>query len=96
MERFYGIITALISLFCMGIWHPIVIKGEYYFGKRVCAPVFLAVGVICMVCSVLCSNLIVSIALALFGICSLWAIFEVIKQEDRVKRGWFPKRNQSK
>ena len=34
MLNFYGIIIAFASFFVIGIFHPIVIKGEYYFSEK--------------------------------------------------------------
>lgn len=35
MLNFYGIIIAFASFFVIGIFHPIVIKGEYYFSEKI-------------------------------------------------------------
>lgn len=34
--NYSGIIVGLISLAIIGLWHFIVIKGEYLLGKRIC------------------------------------------------------------
>ncbi len=91
MERFYGIMIGIICFISIGVWHPIVIKGEYYFGKKVCIPVFALIGLICVGLSLIFEHLVVSVGLAVFGFSALWGIGEVIHQEKRVKKGWFPK-----
>lgn len=87
-----GVLLGILSFLIIGIWHPIVIKGEYHFGRRVCALVFAVIGVVCIVLSLLAENAFVSVAAALFGFSALWGVREVREQEERVKRGWFPKK----
>ena len=41
----------------------------------------------------LTDNTEISVLLALFGFSALWGIREVVEQERRVAKGWFPKRN---
>ena len=45
--NYTGIIIGLGTFLIIGIFHPIVIKAEYYFGKR-CWWAFLLVGAACM------------------------------------------------
>lgn len=96
MGHFYGILIGLLSFVSIGLWHPIVIKGEYYFGKKICAPVFAIVGVICICLSLLFENQIASVGFAVFGFSALWGVKEVFDQEKRVQKGWFPKRGPKK
>ncbi len=84
-----GIIIGVISFLSIGVFHPIVIKSEYYFGKE-CWPVFLVAGIILMAISAFVSNVILSSALAVIGMSSWWSILELFEQEQRVKKGWFP------
>ena len=84
-----GIIIGAISFLSIGVFHPIVIKSEYYFGKE-CWPVFLAAGIVLMVISAFVSNVILSSALAVISTSSWWSILELFEQEKRVEKGWFP------
>jgi len=84
-----GIIIGAISFLSIGVFHPIVIKSEYYFGKE-CWPVFLVAGIILMVISALVPGVILSSALAVIGMSSWWSILELFEQEKRVQKGWFP------
>ncbi|MTK13076.1 MAG: DUF4491 family protein, partial [Clostridiaceae bacterium] len=43
--NFQGVTIGLISFLIIGIFHPIVIKAEYYFSKKIW-PVFLIVGIV--------------------------------------------------
>ena len=45
-----GVVIAVIAFLLIGVFHPIVIKAEYYFGKRVW-PVFLLAGLIFLAAS---------------------------------------------
>ncbi|MDR0912735.1 MAG: DUF4491 family protein [Methanobrevibacter sp.] len=92
--NFEGIIIGLASFLIIGIFHPIVIKSEYYIGKKVW-PVFLILGIITLVISLFLNNTILSIIVGIVGFTLLWSIHEVIEQEKRVQKGWFqfnPKR----
>lgn len=40
--NFSGILIGVLIFFLIGLFHPIVIYAEYYFGSR-CWPVFLLV-----------------------------------------------------
>lgn len=88
--NYYGIALGAISFLIIGIFHPLVIKGEYYFGKKIWW-LFLFVGIICSVLSLLFENTILSITLGVFGFASFWGIKEVFEQEKRVMEGRFPK-----
>ena len=81
-----GLFTFLI----IGISHPIVIKTEYYFGTR---PwwIFLLVGIAAIVAAVIVGDLIASSLLGVTGFTAFWAIKELFEQEQRVRRGWFPR-----
>jgi hypothetical protein len=87
--QFQGIIIAIGVFLIIGILHPIVIKAEYYFSKNVW-PVFLVSGLVCISASLFIENTIPSVLLAVLGSSLLWSIHELIEQEERVKKGWFP------
>jgi len=87
--NFQGITIGIIAFAIIGIFHPIVIKTEYYFGKKVW-PVFLAVGVLLIGLSLFINSSIISAITGVIGFSSLWSIHEIIEQEERVKKGWFP------
>lgn len=86
---FTGIIIAISTFLIIGLFHPIVIKTEYYFGTR---PwwVYLVVGIVCIVCSLLIANTIFSAIVGVVGASALWGIGELFEQRQRVKKGWFP------
>ncbi|MDD5862389.1 MAG: DUF4491 family protein [Prevotella sp.] len=88
---FEGIIIALSTFFIIGLFHPVVIKTEYYFGTR---PwwIFLLTGLAAVIGSMLISNTMVSAIVGVLGASLLWSIGELFEQKKRVERGWFPKR----
>ena len=87
--NFYGLIIGVATFLLIGCCHVIVVKAEYHFSKKIW-PVFLVVGIVSLVLSLLVSDSIISGLVAVFGISCLWSIKELIEQEERVKKGWFP------
>ena len=84
-----GIITGIISFLIIGILHPVVVKGEYYFSSKIW-PVFLVLGLMACAGSLMIQSELVSSILGVLGCCLLWCIRELKEQEERVKKGWFP------
>ena len=89
MLYFTGLIIAVCTFLIIGFFHPIVIKTEYYLGTK---PwwLFLVGGVVCIVCSLLIENTIVSSIVGVVGASMLWSIGEIFAQKKRVEKGWFP------
>ncbi len=87
--NYYGLVTAAVTFLIIGIFHPIVIKSEYYFGTR-CWWVFLVAGLLFIASSLLLNSLMGSIILGVIGCSCLWSILEIFEQKQRVKKGWFP------
>jgi hypothetical protein len=88
---FDGIIIGLIAFIMIGVFHPLVIYGEYYFGIKIW-PFFLCFGIIVCIISVIIKNTIISAMMGIVGFSSFWSIFELFKQKKRVDKGWFPKK----
>lgn len=84
-----GILIGLATFLTIGIFHPIVIKAEYYFGRRSWWA-FLFVGIATLAASLFVTNELASILLGVVGFSSLWGILEIFQQHKRVQRGWFP------
>lgn len=87
---FSGLIIAFATFLTIGIWHPIVIKTEYYFGTRPWV-IYLLVGIACIVSALFIENTILSAVVGVFGASALWGIGELFQQRRRVEKGWFPK-----
>lgn len=85
-----GVIIGAAVFFIIGIYHPIVIKAEYYFGTKIW-PLFLVFGIAGICASLFLASHIFSALCAVWGFSSLWAIRELFEQKTRVEKGWFPK-----
>ena len=87
--NFSGIIIGVATFLIIGLFHPLVIKAEYYIGVKSWW-LFLLLGIISVVASLLVENLTLSILLGVVAFSSFWSIGEVFEQKKRVERGWFP------
>ena len=87
---FEGALLGLCTFLIIGLFHPIVIKGEYYFGTR-CWWVFLFSGILLLAGARLGSDLFGIAILGITGFSCLWSILEIFEQRERVRKGWFPK-----
>ena len=85
------IFTVAAGAICLiiGLFHPIVVKAEYYWGTR-CWWIFLLLGIAGLIGSVLVSQILLSTLLGVFSFSSFWTIKEVFEQRERVLKGWFP------
>jgi len=87
--QWMGLVIGLATFVIIGIFHPIVIKAEYYFSKK-CWPAFLVCGLVCIAAAAFVGELWISALVAVLGFTFLWSIRELFDQEKRVKKGWFP------
>lgn len=85
-----GIILGFVTFVIIGLFHPLVIKAEYYFGVRFWV-VFLILGLSAAVASLFVADVMCSTLLGVFGFSCFWSIKEMFEQEQRVKDGRFPK-----
>lgn len=88
--NFEGILLGLATFLCIGMFHPIVIKAEYYFGTR-CWWAFALVGIGGAVASLFIDNVYWSAILGVFAFSCFWSILELFEQKKRVEKGWFPR-----
>ena len=84
-----GIIIGVATFLIIGLFHPLVIKAEYYIGVNSWW-LFLLLGILSAIASLLVVNLIMSILLGVVAFSSFWSIGEVFQQKKRVEKGWFP------
>lgn len=85
-----GLLVGLATFLIIGLFHPLVIKGEYYMGTK-CWWLFLTAGILCTVLSLYIEDAIFSILSGVVAFSSFWSIMEVFEQRKRVEKGWFPK-----
>ena len=83
--HFTGLIIAVTTFLVIGLFHPIVIKSEYYFGTK-CWWVFALTGVAFITASLLVENAILSPILGVIGCSCFWSILEIIEQRERVRK----------
>jgi hypothetical protein len=95
MISYTGILIGAGAFFIIGLLHPVVIKGEYYFGTRIW-PYFLAGGIVSVILSVIVENIVASSLLGVLGFSLFWSIHELFEQKHRVEKGWFPKKEDKK
>ena len=88
--NFTGLIIGLVTFLVIGLFHPLVIKAEYYWGVKSWW-LFLIMGIAFMVGSMCVADLILSIILGVVAFSSFWSILEIFQQHRRVEKGWFPK-----
>ena len=86
----YGVVLGGIMVLSIGLCHKLVIKGEYYWGTK-WWPVLLFIGSFFNLVSILVNNKLLSGSFGILGFAMLWSIYELFKQKERVKKGWFPK-----
>lgn len=86
-----GLVIGLVTFLIIGLFHPLVIKGEYYFGVKIWWA-FAILGLLGCVASIMLDNLILSVMMGVVAFSSFWSIGEVFEQRKRVEKGWFPKR----
>ena len=84
-----GVVIGISTFLIIGLFHPIVIKAEYYWGTR-CWWIFLLLGILTLAGSVWVDDLLLSSLLGVFSFSSFWTIKEVFDQRKRVLKGWFP------
>ena len=87
--NFNGIIVGAAVFFSIGICHHAVIKMEYHLGRK-CWWMWLVAGLLFCGLSLLIENDTLSTIVGGFAFSCLWGIGEVLMQEKRVLRGWFP------
>jgi hypothetical protein len=88
--NYQGLVIGVTAFLIIGIFHPIVVKAEYYIGLKIW-PIFLLVGMGCIAGSIFVNQVLLSAFLGIFGFACLWSIRELHEQVERVQKGWFPR-----
>ena len=88
--NFDGLLIGVITFLVIGIFHPIVVKAEYFWGTK-CWWIFLIVGIIAMGISLFLESVMLASICGVVGFSSFWTIKEIFEQEERVRKGWFPR-----
>lgn len=85
-----GLLIGLCTFLIIGLFHPIVIKAEYYFGVRSWWA-FLLFGSVFLCLSLFIENVFWGALVGVLSFSCYWSILEVFEQRKRVLKGWFPK-----
>lgn len=85
-----GLVIGICTFLIIGLFHPVVVKAEYYWGTK-CWWIFLVLGIAGIAATLWVDNLMISSLIGVFSFSSFWTIKEIFEQEERVKKGWFPK-----
>lgn len=85
-----GLAIGLCTFLIIGLFHPVVIKCEYYFGVR-CWWWFIVLGLILCGLSIAIDDVLWSAICGVAGFSSFWTTKEIFDQRERVRKGWFPK-----
>lgn len=84
-----GPAIGLCTFLIIGLFHPVVIKCEYYFGTK-CWWWFLLLGIAMLAGAVMVHDVFWSSVLGVTAFSSFWTILEIFEQRERVRKGWFP------
>lgn len=84
-----GVLIGACTFLIIGLFHPTVIKCEYYFGTH-CWWGFLLLGIASILAALYVRNVFWSSLLGVFAFSSFWSILELFAQRKRVKKGHFP------
>ena len=87
--NFIGLLVGLSTFLIIGLFHPLVIKAEYYIGVKSWI-IFALTGVAFSMASLLVEGFVLSTILGVVAFSSFWSILEVFEQRKRVQKGWFP------
>jgi hypothetical protein len=85
-----GLAIGLCTFLVIGMFHPIVIKSEYYFGVK-CRWWFVLLGIVMCVVAILVSDIFWSAISGVVAFSSFWSVKEIVEQRERVRKGWFPR-----
>ena len=87
--NFLGVVIGMVTFLIIGLFHPLVIKAEYYIGVKSWW-LFLFLGIVAGILSLLLESFVGSIILGVVAFSSFWSTGEVFQQKKRVEKGWFP------
>lgn len=87
---FDGLLIGAATFLTIGLFHPLVIKAEYYLGVK-CWWMFLIAGIAGVIGSLFVCSSLLSTLLGVFAFSSFWSIKELFQQRERVRKGWFPR-----
>lgn len=73
-----GLAIGACTFLIIGIFHPLVIKGEYYLGLKV-NYIFALLGVVASIAALMTEGVFLSAVFAVIAFSSFWSIWEVFE-----------------
>ena len=84
-----GAVLAAVTVVTIGLGHSMVRKANYLFGTIPAIPLFfLGAGI--LTASVFMSSDLLSAVMGIVGVTTVWDGIEMLRQENRVRRGHAP------
>jgi len=88
---FDGIIIGLIAFIMIGLFHPLVIYGEYHFGVKICT-LFFCFGIISCIILIIIENKIISATIAIIDFIVFGVYMNCSNRKKELKMAGFQKR----
>ena len=85
-----GLVLSIVTVATIGFGHVMVRKVNYLYGTKP-VPFVGLLGIGILTASVFAESTVVSGALGIAGITTLWDAIELVRQEKRVLKGHAPK-----
>ena len=92
--NYMGIVIGVSTFLIIGLFHPIVIKSEYYFGKR-CWWVFLLAGLAAAAGSLFVADIVVSTLMGVTAFSCFWSILELYETGEKGGQGLVPPQSEA-
>lgn len=92
--NYVGILIGLATFLIIGLFHPLVIKGEYYFGTR-CWWAFLVTGILCAGLSLYVENVYLSIIFGVISFSSFWGDTRSVRPTQTGTERLVPEKSQT-
>jgi hypothetical protein len=84
-----GLVLTAFTLGTIGLGHVAVRRVNLLFGTR-SVPYVIVLGTLFLVLSLLATGDLTSAVLGIVGVTTLWDAVELIRQEERIRRGHAP------
>ncbi len=83
-----GLAIGACTFLIIGIFHPLVIKGEYYLGLKV-NYIFALLGVVASIAALMTEGVFLSAVFAVIAFSSFWSIWEVLSRKSACAKDGF-------
>ncbi len=74
-----GLVIGICTFLIIGLFHPVVVKAEYYWGTK-CWWIFLLLGIVGVIASFSTEDIFLSSLSGVFAFSSFWTIKEVFEE----------------